>query len=140
MMRRSSVLYALLLAALVAAGLLLRYAGLTEPLQLHPDERIISVWMDRMAETGSLKPQTYPGGFFVLAHAARQTLQWAVAAPLHRWAYFLGSADRLPPPRSMPSPSDAISTWDSALFASCSPPPSPAASPAPAPPPSPPPP
>lgn len=86
--------FRLLLGLLLLSGLLLRYAGLHEPVQFHPDERNIARWMDRMQATGSLRPQTYAGGFFVLADAARTATQAVVQHVGHRWAYFIGTADR----------------------------------------------
>ena len=93
-MKIRKLVFACLIFACLVSGLLLRYAGLTEPFQLHPDEQPISVWMDRMYETHSLLPKCYAGGFFVLEDAARKTLEWIVAYPLHRWAYFTRAADR----------------------------------------------
>jgi hypothetical protein len=86
--------YRLLLALLLLAGLGLRYAGLDESVQLHPDERNIATWMNRMRATGSLRPDTYAGGFFVLADAARAATEATVWNVGHRWAYFIGTADR----------------------------------------------
>ncbi|MGD9611596.1 MAG: glycosyltransferase family 39 protein [Kiritimatiellia bacterium] len=91
---RRACAYRLLLALLLLAGLLLRYAGLDEPVQFHPDERNIALWMDRVHATGSLRPQTYAGGFFVLADAARTTTEFLVQHGSHRWAYFTGTADQ----------------------------------------------
>ena len=97
MNRSRKILYSVCLFALFAAGLLLRYAGQTEPFQLHPDERPISTWMNRMHETHSLLPRVYAGGFFVLADAARKTFEWTVASSLHRWAYFVRDTDQFTP-------------------------------------------
>ena len=47
-----------------------------------------------MYETHSLLPKCYAGGFFVLEDAARKTLEWIVAYPVHRWAYFTRATDR----------------------------------------------
>ena len=97
MNRSRKTFYSVCLFALFAAGLLLRYAGQTEPFQLHPDERPISTWMNRMHETHSLLPRVYAGGFFVLADAARKTFEWTVASSLHRWAYFVRDTDQFTP-------------------------------------------
>ena len=93
-MKIRKIAFSGLVFACLFSGLLLRYAGLTEPFQLHPDEQPISVWMDRMYETHSLLPKCYAGGFFVLEDAARKTLEWIVAYPVHRWAYFTRATDR----------------------------------------------
>ena len=58
--------FAVIAVVILATGLLLRYAGLDEPIQFHPDERNIATWMVRQNATGSLRPKTYAGGFFVL--------------------------------------------------------------------------
>lgn len=86
--------YRLLLGLLLLAGLLLRYAGLDEPVQLHPDERNIVQWMDRMQATGSLRPDVYAGGFFALSNAARTAAEALARHVGHRWAYFIGTADQ----------------------------------------------
>lgn len=91
--------FTLLLLACLASGLLLRCAGLSEPFYFHPDERLIARWMDRMYETHSLRPNCYAGGFFVLADAARKTVEWAVAKPLERAEYVLHLSDRYAPER-----------------------------------------
>ncbi len=101
-MKTRKFVFSILLLACLLSGLLLRYAGLTEPFQLHPDEQPISVWMDRMHETHSLLPKTYAGGFFVLADAAQRALEWIVAHPVHRWNYFVRATDRY----SLPRPDD----------------------------------
>lgn len=88
MNRPRHTLYILGLLVLFFTGLVLRYAGLTEPFQLHPDERLIASWMNRMHETHSLLPKVYAGGFFVLADAARKTCEWVIAHTSHPWAYF----------------------------------------------------
>ena len=87
--------FRLWLGLLLLAGLGLRYAGLDEPVELHPDERNIARWMNRMQATGSLRPQTYAGGFFVLANVARSATEAFAQHAGHRWAYFIGKADRL---------------------------------------------
>ena len=89
--------FRLALAAIVLAGLLLRYAGLCESVELHPDELNISIWMNRMHDRGSLLPQCYPGGFFVLANWARLVVENVFLHPLHLWSYFLRSSDSLHP-------------------------------------------
>lgn len=94
--RRS--IYALGLLLVWTAGLLLRYAGLTQPLGLHPDEWPVSRWMMQMDATHSLLPNVYAGGFFVLADAVRKLLEWTVLNPLHRWAYFMRSTNQFTPP------------------------------------------
>ena len=88
------LVFRLLLGGLLAAGLLLRYAGLDEPIQFHPDERNVATWMVRQNATGSLRPQTYAGGFFVLADSARTATEALVRHVGHRWAYFIGTADQ----------------------------------------------
>lgn len=97
MNRSRKTFYSVCLFALFAAGLLLRHAGLTEPFQLHPDERPISTWMNQMHETHSLLPRVYAGGFFVLTDAARKTVEWISANSLHRWAYFVRDTDQFTP-------------------------------------------
>ncbi|NCA82463.1 MAG: phospholipid carrier-dependent glycosyltransferase [Opitutae bacterium] len=97
MNRSRKILYSTGLFALFAAGLLLRYAGLTEPFLLHPDEQPISTWMNRMHETGSLLPRVYAGGFFTLADAARKICEWTLAHSFHRWAYFVRATDQFAP-------------------------------------------
>ena len=92
------IAYRVLLAVLLAAGLLLRCAGLNENLQLHPDEPKISLWMQRMSSAHSILPATYAGGFFVLADAAQKTLDWTGGRLRYRWAYWTRAADRLTPP------------------------------------------
>ena len=94
------IFYSLGLLVLFAAGLLLRYAGLTEPFQLHPDERPISNWMNKVHETGSLLPRVYAGGFFTLANAARKTFEHTLAPAFHRWAYFTRQTDRYATPHA----------------------------------------
>lgn len=88
-----SRLYLLGLCATLLAGLFLRFAGLTEEFRLHPDERKIADWMDRYHNHIPM-PKVYPGGFFVLADAARKTYEWTVFKPLHRWAYFTRQTDQ----------------------------------------------
>lgn len=87
---------------LLLSGLLLRYAGLHENIQLHPDERNIALWMDRMHMSNSLRPQTYAGGFFVLADAARKTTEWVDQNLFRRWAYFINNTDELRTPHLDP--------------------------------------
>ncbi len=100
MNRPRQLFYPACLLVLFAAGLLLRYAGLTEPFQLHPDERPISNWMNKVHETGSLLPRVYAGGFFTLANATRKTLELTLAPALHRWAYFTRETDRYATPNA----------------------------------------
>lgn len=89
--------FSILLLACLVSGLLLRFAGLKEPFGLHPDERPISQWMDRMQEHHTLQPKCYAGGFFVLADASRRLFEWTVYAPLHRWQYFTRATDQFNP-------------------------------------------
>ncbi len=102
MAKTRTIVFRFLLGAILLAGLLLRYAGLCEPLQLHPDERNIALWMDRMHAQHSLRPQTYAGGFFVLADLARKTAEWTQRYGSHRWAYFIRATDVRMPPRTDP--------------------------------------
>lgn len=97
MNRARKTFYFACLILLFVSGLLLRYAGLTETFQLHPDERLIANWMNRMHETHSLLPKVYAGGFFVLADAARKTFEWTVANSIHRWAYFVRDTNQFAP-------------------------------------------
>ena len=89
--------YRLSLLVLFFSGLLLRYAGFTEPFQLHPDERLIAIWMNRMHETYSLLPKVYAGGFFVLANATRKICEGFVTQITHRWAYFVRDTNQFFP-------------------------------------------
>lgn len=95
--------YRLLLAAVLAAGLWLRCAGLNEEIHLHPDEMKISAWMMRMDRSHSLLPQIYPGGFFVLAKAARTAWDATAGALWHRWQYHVRATDRFHPPLPPPA-------------------------------------
>ena len=97
MNRSRKILYSACLIVLFISGLLLRYAGLTEPFQLHPDERLIGSWMNRMHEIHSLLPKVYAGGFFVLADAARKTCEWVIAHTSHPWAYFTRETNQFSP-------------------------------------------
>ena len=96
-MKASPFVFTAALGAVLLSGLLLRFAGLKEPFGLHPDERPISQWMDRMHEHHSLLPKCYAGGFFVLADAARRLFEWTLYAPLHRWQYFTRATDQFNP-------------------------------------------
>ena len=96
-MKANKFVFAGALVAVLVAGLLLRCAGLKEPFGLHPDERPISQWMERMHEYHSLLPKCYAGGFFVLADATRNLFEWAIFAPLHRWHYFTRATDQFNP-------------------------------------------
>ena len=96
-MKANQFVFAGALVAVLVAGLLLRFAGLKEPFGLHPDERPISQWMERMHEYHSLLPKCYAGGFFVLADATRNLFEWSIFAPLHRWQYFTRATDRFNP-------------------------------------------
>ena len=96
-MKANKFVFAGALVAVLVAGLLLRCAGLKEPFGLHPDERPISQWMERMHEYHSLLPKCYAGGFFVLADATRNLFEWVVFAPLHRWHYFTRATDQFNP-------------------------------------------
>ena len=96
-MKASPFVFTAALGAVLLSGLLLRFAGLKEPFGLHPDERPISQWMDRMHEHHTLLPKCYAGGFFVLADAARRLFEWTLYAPLHRWQYFTRATDQFNP-------------------------------------------
>ena len=92
-MKTRKFAFTLLLLAVALAGLLLRYAGVQEPFGLHPDEEPIARWMERMHDSHSLLPKTYPGGFFVLADAVRQLSERLIVQPLHHWQYFIRATD-----------------------------------------------
>ena len=97
MKRPRHIFFVIALLVLFFSGLVLRYAGLTEPFQLHPDERLIASWMNRMHETHSLLPKVYAGGFFVLADAARKTCEWIITRTTHPWAYFTRATNQFSP-------------------------------------------